>query len=46
MEFYENGVLAYKGEYLNGRRHGKGKEYDEDGELLYEGNYLNGEISE
>ena len=46
LKEYKNNTLIFEGEYLNGRRHGKGKEYDEDGELLYEGNYLNGEISE
>ena len=26
-EFYDNGKLKYEGEYLNGERNGKGKEY-------------------
>ena len=30
-------------EYLNGKRNGKGKEYDEFGELIFEGEYLNGQ---
>ena len=32
--------LQYKGEYLNGKRHGKGKEYFNNG--IYEGEYSNG----
>ena len=38
-----NGKLEYEGEYLNGKRHGKGKLYNYDGKLEYEGEYLNGE---
>ena len=35
--------MVYEGEYLNGKRHGKGKEYDDfNGRLLFEGEYLNG----
>ena len=34
--------LEYEGEYLNGERNGKGKEYNNDGELIFEGEYLNG----
>ena len=33
--------LVFEGEYLNGKRNGKGKEYD-DGKLVFEGEYLNG----
>ena len=34
----------FEGEYLNGERNGKGKEYDYDnGKLEFEGEYLNGE---
>ena len=32
----------FEGEYLNGKRNGKGKEYYKDGELMFEGEYLNG----
>ena len=32
-----------EGEYLNGERNGKGKEYYEDGKLMSEGEYLNRE---
>ena len=31
----------YKGEYLNGQKHGKGKYY-KNGKLIYEGEYVNG----
>ena len=36
--------LVYEGEYKNGQRNGKGKEYYKNGEglILFEGNYLNG----
>ena len=36
-------ILLFEGEYLNGKKNGKGKEYDYYGELVYEGKYLNGE---
>ena len=32
--------LIYEGEYLNGKKHGKGNEYDFNGKLKYEGIYL------
>ena len=32
----------FEGEYLNGKRNGKGKRYDIDGFLVYESEYLNG----
>ena len=36
--------LEFVGEYLNGKRNGKGKEYDcYDGKLIFESEYLNGE---
>ena len=38
--------MIYEGEYLNGKRNGKGKEYDSDGELKFEGEYLNGKKME
>ena len=30
-------LIIFEGEYLNGKRLGKGKEYDQDGNLLFEG---------
>ena len=35
--------LLFEGEYLNGQRNGKGKEYYYDGKIQFEGEYLNGE---
>jgi len=40
MFFYSN--LIFEGEYLNGERNGKGKEYHDNGELFFEGEFLNG----
>ena len=34
--------IKFEGEYLNGKRNGKGREYDYEGNLIYEGDYLNG----
>ena len=39
-EFNDNGNLIFEGEYLNGERNGKGKEYFR-GKLIFEGEYLN-----
>ena len=33
--------LQYECEYLNGKRNGKGKEYDYNGKLIFEGEYYN-----
>ena len=38
-EYYDSKLL-FEGEYLNGKRHGKGKEYYFDGKLSFEGEYL------
>ena len=35
--------MKFEGEYLNGQKNGKGKEYD-NGKLIFEGEYLNGKI--
>ena len=37
-----NGKIKFEGEYLNGKRNGKGKEYNNDGKLIFAGEYLNG----
>ena len=42
MEKEYNGKLMFEGEYLNGKRNGKGKEYDFNGKLKFEGEFLNG----
>ena len=34
--------LIFEGEYLNGEKNGKGKEYYYNGKLKFEGEYLNG----
>ena len=34
--------LIFEGEYLNGKRHGIGKEYNIDNDLIFEGEYYNG----
>ena len=39
-----NNLLKYEGEYLNGKRNGKGKEYNINGKLIFEGKYLDGNI--
>ena len=39
---YNKGFLKFEGEYKNGKRNGKGKEYDYDGVLVFEGDYKNG----
>ena len=42
-EYDYNDILIFEGEYLNGKRYGKGKEYNYDGKLIFEGEFLNGE---
>ena len=37
-----NDKLIFEGKFLNGERHGKGKEYDYNGNIVFEGEYLNG----
>ena len=41
-EFDCYGNLEFEGEYFNGKRNGKGKEYYDDDNLKFEGEYLNG----
>ena len=36
----KDNILIYEGEYLNGERNGKGKEFCGDDKLLFEGEYL------
>ena len=45
-EYYDDSILKFEGEYLNGERKGKGKDYNEDGDLVFEGEYLYGERNE
>ena len=43
IEYYNNNSLKFEGEYLNGERNGKGKEYDYTFEQIkFEGEYKNG----
>ena len=39
----ETGELLFEGEYSNGEKNGKGKEYHDNGKLKFEGEYLKGE---
>jgi len=39
---YRKNILNFEGEYLNGKKNGKGKEYDYYGSLEFDGEYLNG----
>ena len=34
----------YEGEFIDGKRNGKGKEYDDEGKVIFEGEFKNGEI--
>jgi len=40
--FSDFGKLMFEGEYLNGKKYGKGKQYLLNGSLYFEGEYLNG----
>ena len=40
-EYNDDGELLFEGEYLNGKRNGKGKDYWK-GKLEFEDEYLNG----
>ena len=42
----DNSILKYEGEYKNGKRHGKGKEYNKKGQLIFEGIYVDGNTFE
>ena len=39
-----DGELKFEGEYINGERNGKGKQYYENGNLKFEGEFINDEI--
>ena len=41
-EYWDNGKLRFEGEYLNGQKNRKCKEYT-NGNLIFEGEYVNGE---
>ena len=46
QEFSNEGKLIFEGEYLNGKRNGKGKEYNSYDRIKFEGEYLNGKGKE
>jgi len=35
-------ILIFEGEYINGKKNGRGKEYYKNGKLKFEGEYING----
>ena len=41
-DYDDSGDLIFAGEYLNGKRNGKGEEYDWDVGFVFKGEYLNG----
>ena len=41
-EYYSNGQLWCKGNYVNGKQHGYWEDYYENGQLNFKGNYVNG----
>ena len=41
-EYNKYDKLIFEGEYINGKRNGKGKEYNNNHNLIIEGEYLNG----
>ena len=41
-KFWEDDYNFYEGEYLNGERHGKGKDTVKYGSITFEGEYVNG----
>ena len=43
-EYYFGGLI-FEGEYLNGKRNGKGKLYDGKGKFVAEYEFLNGKIA-
>ena len=38
----ETNILLFEGEYLNGIKNGKGKEYYENGQIKFDGDYFQG----
>ena len=40
----KDNILVFKGEYLNGKRNGKGREYYDNNNLKYQGEYKEGKI--
>jgi antitoxin component YwqK of YwqJK toxin-antitoxin module len=42
IDYFDNGQLSCKGQYLNGQQHGLWESYWDNGKLDYKGTYLNG----
>ena len=42
IECFHDNLISYIGEYKDGIRNGKGKEFEDDNKLIYEGEYFNG----
>ena len=42
-QYYSNGQLSYKGNFINGKKDGYWEDYLLNGNLAYKGNYVNGE---
>ena len=38
----DTNIIVFEGQYVNGKKNGRGKEYYENGNILIEGEYLNG----
>ena len=43
MKDYENNIIKYEGEYIDGKRSGKGKEYDINGKIIFEFDFISGD---
>jgi antitoxin component YwqK of YwqJK toxin-antitoxin module len=41
--YYDNGLVMYKGNYVNGKEHGSWEDYYSNGQLWFKGNYVDGE---
>ncbi len=44
-DYYTNGNINYKGNFLNGKRDGYWEQYYYNGKLYYKGNYTNDELT-
>ena len=44
--YYYKDILKFDGEILDGKRNGKGKEYNYDGNLIFSGEFINGKKME
>ena len=42
VDYYLSGKLRFKGNFINGKRHGPWERYYTNGKLNYKGNYVNG----